>query len=58
MISKQCTKREQTPPACLHAMEKYEKVDSVNKQNDYETSSKKWTNEKKTNLFYEFCESV
>ena len=39
-------------------MEKYEKVDSVNTQNNYETSSKKWTNEKKTNLFYEFCESV
>ena len=58
MISKQCTKKEETPPTRLHAMEKYEKVESVNTQNDYETASKKWTNKKKTNLFYEFCDKI
>ena len=34
-------KREQANPMCLHAVEKYEKVESVNTQNDYATSSKK-----------------
>ena len=34
-------KREQTHPVCLHALEKYEKVESVNSQNDCETMSKK-----------------
>ena len=28
-------------------MEKYEKVESINIQNDYETTSKKWTDKKK-----------
>ena len=37
MIAKQQVKKEQTHPVCLHAVEKYEKV---NKQNDYETTSK------------------
>ena len=35
MIAKQRAKREQTHPVCLHAVEKYRKV---NTQNDYETS--------------------
>ena len=40
VIAKQRAKREQTHPVCLHAMEKYKKVDSVNTHNDYETVSK------------------
>ena len=39
---------------CLHAVEKYEKLGNVNKQNDYETTSKKWTDKKKTDLFFVF----
>ena len=38
---KQYSKREQTYPVCLHEVEKYEKVESVNTQNDYETTSEK-----------------
>ena len=49
MTAKQCTKIEQTHPACLLAVEKYEKVDSINTQNDYKTS-KKMNRWKKTNL--------
>ena len=43
MIVKQQAKREQTHPLCVHTVEKYEKVESINTQNDYETRSKKWT---------------
>ena len=32
MIAKQHAKKEQTYPVCLHAMEKYEKVESINTQ--------------------------
>ena len=31
----------------LLAVEKYKKMESVNTQNDYETTSKKWTDKKK-----------
>ena len=41
VIAKQQAKREQTYPACLHALEKYEKVENINTQNDYKTTSKK-----------------
>ena len=41
MITKQQLKREQSYPVCLYAAEKSEKVESVNIQNDYETTSKK-----------------
>ena len=41
VIAKQQQKREQTHPVCLHAVEKYEKVESLNTQKDYETTSKK-----------------
>ena len=41
MIVKQQAKREQTHLMCLHAMEKYKKVENINTQNDYETTSKK-----------------
>ena len=41
VIAKQQAKGEQTHPVCLHAGEKYEKVENVNTQNDYETTSKK-----------------
>ena len=41
---------------CLNAVAKYEMVESVNTQNNYETS-KKWT-DKKTNLFCEFSKSI
>ena len=43
MIVKQQAKREQTHPLCVHTVEKYEKVESINTQNHYETRSKKWT---------------
>ena len=41
MILKQQAKREQSHSMCLHAVEKYEKVENVNTQYDYETTSKK-----------------
>ena len=40
VIVKQQSKREQTHPVCLHEVEKYEKVESVNMLNDYKTASK------------------
>ena len=40
MITKQQLKREQSYPVCLYAVEKSEKVESVNTQNDYEASKK------------------
>ena len=39
-------------------MEKYEKVKSVNTQNDYETTIKKWTDKKKINLLCKSCKGV
>ena len=33
---------------CLHAVEKYEKLEAVNTQNNYEMTSKKWTDNKQT----------
>ena len=41
VIAKQRSKREQTHPVCLQAAKKYEKMESVNTQNDYATTSKK-----------------
>ena len=41
MIVKQQAKREQTYYMCLQAVEKYKKVESINKQTDYKTMSKK-----------------
>ena len=38
---KRQSKREQTHLVYLNAVEKYKKVESVNTQNDYETTSKK-----------------
>ena len=52
MIVKQQAKREQTYYMCLQAVEKYKKVESINKQTDYKTMSKKWTVEKKTGLIF------
>ena len=43
---------------CLQAAEKYQKVESVNIQNDYETRIKKWTDKKKIDLFFVFCKCV
>ena len=43
---------------CLHTAEKYEKVESINTQNDYKTANKKWTDKKKTDLFFVFCKCV
>ena len=34
VIAKQQLKREQTHPVCLHAAEKYEKVESIDTQKD------------------------
>ena len=39
-------------------MENYKKVESIIMQNVHETMIKKWTDKKKTNLFWEFCKSV
>ena len=50
VTAKKQSKREQTYHVCLHATEKYEKVESVNTQNDYETASKNWTDKKETDL--------
>ena len=58
VIAKQQAKREQTCPECLHAVEKYEKVDNFNTQNGYKATSKKWTDKKKTDLFFVFCKCV
>ena len=55
MIAKPQSKREKTDPVCLHAVEKYKKVESINTQTDYETASKKCTNKKKTDWFFAFC---
>ena len=41
VAAKQRAKREQTHPVYLHVVEKYEKVESVNTQNDCGTASKK-----------------
>ena len=38
VIAKQQSKREQTHPVYLQEVQKYEKVENVNTQNDYETS--------------------
>ena len=40
VIAKQQAKREQTY-VCLHVVEKYEKAENVNTQNDYKATSKK-----------------
>ena len=50
MITKQQLKREQSYPVCLYAVEKSEKVESVNTQNDYETTSKKMNRSKENKL--------
>ena len=57
VIAKQQSKREQTHPVYLQEVQKYEKVENVNTQNDYETS-KKWTIKKKTDLIFVFCKCV
>ena len=41
---------------CLHIVEKYEKVESINTQNDYKTTSKKWANQKKKTCSVSFAE--
>ena len=43
---------------CLHAVEEYEKVESINTQDDYGTTSKKCTDKNKTDLFFVFCKCV
>ena len=40
VIAKQAEK-EQTHPVCLHVVDKYENVENVNTQNNYETTSKR-----------------
>ena len=51
MIVKQRAKGEQTHLVCLDAVEKYERVESVNTKNDCEAASKKWKDKKKANFF-------
>ena len=41
VIAKQQAKREETYHVCLHVVEKYEKAENVNTQNDYKATSKK-----------------
>ena len=41
IITKQQSKREQTHPVCLHAVEKNGRAESVDTQNDYATKSEK-----------------
>ena len=53
MIAKQQAKGEQTHPVFLHAVEKYDKVENTNTQNDYKITQKKTD---KKNLFFVFCE--
>ena len=48
MIEKQQAKKENTNPLCLYAVEKYKKVERVNRQNDYKIMSRKWADIKKT----------
>ena len=43
---------------CLHAVDKYENVENVNTQNDYETASKRWIDKTKTDLFFMSCKCV
>ena len=40
VIAKQESKRKLTHPVCLHAVKKCEKVENVNKQSNYATTSK------------------
>ena len=39
LIAKQQSKREQAHSMCLKEVQKYEKVESINTLNDYETAS-------------------
>ena len=41
VIAKQQSKREQTHPVCLHAVEKNGRAESVDTQSDYATKSEK-----------------
>ena len=43
---------------CLHVVEKYEKMESINTQNDNKTMSKKWTGKEKTDLLFVFWKCV
>ena len=52
MIEKQQAKRELTHPVCLHAVEKLQKVESINTKNNYEKTSN-WTDKKKTNFKFQ-----
>ena len=38
----------------LNSVQKYEKVENVNTQNDYKITSKKWSDKKKPDLFFKF----
>ena len=57
VIAEQQSKRKQTHHVCSHAVEQYEKVESVNTQNDYETN-KKSTDKKKADLFFVFRKCI
>ena len=50
--------KKETYLVCLHAVTKYEKVESINTQNDYKTTSKKWTDKRTTNSFCVVCKSL
>ena len=58
VIAKQQAEKEQTYPVCLHAVNNCENVENVNTQNDYETTSKRWIDRTKTDLFFVSCKCV
>ena len=49
---KQQAKSEQSHPVCLQAVEKSKKVENINTKSNYKTTSKKWVDKKKTDLFF------
>ena len=48
------TIKKRTESSCVFTVRKVN-TESVNTQNDYETTSKKWADKKNTGLFFVFC---
>ena len=57
-VQNDCKTKRTDSSNALYVVAKCKKVESVNTQNDYKTTSKKWIDKKKTNMFCEFCKSV
>ena len=56
--AKQRSKRKQTYLVCLQVVKKYKKVESINTQSDYETTSKKCADKKKKNFSVCFLKMI